>query len=114
MHEIATPITEYEDHAEFDYFDDFKFSGRANIKKAYCKCGSVDWNEARIRPLTEERVQNIAKRLVSHLEEKDFDVERKEFIRYILENTRKPDYQYKEEKAFEEATEKYATKRKDE
>lgn len=105
-HEIAKPITEYENDVEFAYFDDFKESGRPNKHAAYCPCGSVDWQDARIRPIEDEEMMAIAERLSERLSEKDIEHDRDVLIEYIREHRNLPRYQDREELVFEEAIEK--------
>lgn len=103
QNEIAGPITEYDNDVEFEYFDDFKESGRPNAHKPYCICGAVDWQDARIRPIDDEEMDIIAKRLAKHLENKEIAHDSEVLISHIQENKRMPDYQDREELLFEEA-----------
>ena len=105
MHDVATPITEYEDHADFSYFDDFRESGRPNVHKAYCKCGSVDWNETRIRPMDEDAMERAAIRVVDRLMEKGYSVDEESFFDFIDERFDLPEWQMKEDRILELAVE---------
>lgn len=108
MPDSVTSITEYEDHTEFGYFDDFVDTGRPNIKKAYCECGAVDWNDVRIRPMDQEQMEKSAMRIARHLKEKEVDIDESEFLKFVKDKGKRPEYQFKEEKVFEEAV-KYST-----
>jgi hypothetical protein len=103
VNEIASPITEYENEVNFEYFDDFQESGRANAHKPYCKCGAVDWQDARIRPLSDEEMVDIAERLSNHLSRKEVEHSPQRLMNYVREHSRLPDYQDREELVFEEA-----------
>lgn len=102
MHEVASSITEYEDHVEFGYFDDFK-TGRASVHESYCECGAVDWNEFRVRPMDMMRMKRSSQRIIERLEEKDFAVDEEKFLSIIESKGNLPEYQFKEEEVFEEA-----------
>lgn len=102
--EIASSITEYEEHVDFSYFDDFKDTGRPNSHEPYCVCGSVDWQDARLRPVENiEDMVTMAQRISNRLSEKDIDHNPSELVNYVEENARLPPYQDREEKVFEEA-----------
>lgn len=102
-HELAAPLTEYEEDADFAYFDDFKESGRPNSQESYCQCGAVDWQDARLRPIDSDGMMKIGQRLSTHLDEKDIEHCRQDLLNYIKENHRLPNYQDREELVFEEA-----------
>jgi len=103
VNDIASPITEYEDNVEFEYFDDFKESGRANAHKPYCECGAVDWQDARIRPIDDEEMITIAERISSHLNERGISHSKENLVRFVEEHCRLPQYQDREELVFEKA-----------
>jgi hypothetical protein len=103
VNEIASPITEYENEVNFSYFDDFQESGRANVHKPYCQCGAVDWQDARLRPLSAEQMVEAGKRISKHLTMKGIEHDSKQFLRYIFEHRNLPQYQDREELVFEEA-----------
>lgn len=103
---IASSITEYDNDVEFAYFDDFRESGRANSHKPYCVCGAVDWQDARIRPIESEKLQDIAHRISSHLEEKNIEHDKKVLLEYIEDKHKLPEYQDRIELVFEEAVSK--------
>lgn len=105
MPDSVSSIVEYEKHASFGYFDDYDFSGRPSEKKSYCKCGAVDWDDARIRPISSEEMSNIARRLSERLSEKDIEHKKEVLISVVEEKKDKPEYQFREEKVFEEAVE---------
>lgn len=103
INDVASSVTEYENDVEFEYFDDFKESGRPNAHKPYCQCGAVDWQDARIRPIDGDEMMKIAHRLSSHLDEKEIEHDRDELVDYVAEHKRLPRYQDREELVFEEA-----------
>jgi len=103
MHDSVGSITEYEDHADFAYFDDFVHTGRPSIEKAYCECGAVDWNEFRIRPLSVEEMKQCGQRIINHLMEKGFVLDEETFFTIIEDEGPLPENQYKEEEVFEKA-----------
>jgi hypothetical protein len=102
--DIASPITEYEEHVDFGYFDDFKETGRPNSHESYCVCGSVDWQDARLRPVESvEDMVTMAKRISNRLDEKGIKHTPSRLVSYVEENAQLPPYQDREEKVFEEA-----------
>lgn len=103
INDLASPVTEYDNNVEFGYFDDFEESGRPNAHKPYCQCGAVDWQDARIRPIDEDEMEEIAHRLSKHLEEKGITHNENELVSYILDKYNLPYYQDREELIFEEA-----------
>jgi len=113
MQDIATPITEYEDHAEFSYFDDFKESGRPNVHKAYCECGAVDWDDVRLRPLEQEELERAGLRIVNHLMEKGFVVDEEAFFDVVETEGPLPENQFREEEVLQKAVKKSTSKNRD-
>lgn len=105
--DIAPSITEYDNDVEFAYFDDYKDTGRANSHEPYCICGAVDWQDIRLRPITDsENIQDVAYRLSSHLDNKGIDHDESILVRYIEEKHNLPAYQDRVELVLEEAIEK--------
>lgn len=105
MPDAVDQIAEYQTDIEFDYFDDSLESGRPNIKKAYCKCGAVDWNDVRIRPLDREKMEKVGVRIVNHLTDKGHNIDEEKFFAIVDEKSVLPEYQFKEELVLEEAVE---------
>ena len=105
VHDIAGSILEYEEHADFAYFDDFRESGRPSTQESYCSCGSVDWQDARIRPIKDKELFDISERLSERLDEQDVEHDKNILVSYIKNNYREPEYQDREELLFEDAVE---------
>lgn len=103
--DVATAITEYEEHADFEYFDDFKESGRPNRHKAYCTCGAVDWQDVRVRPIDFEKMMNIAERISLNLFDKGVQHDPETLKKYVEKNFNRPEYQNREELLLEHAVE---------
>lgn len=103
--DVVSGITEYNPDTETGYFDDFKFSGRPSVKHRYCVCGVVDWNDAKIRPLSLDEMMETAERVSERLAESGVEHDRDVFLSYVEDHAQLPEYQFREEKVFEEAVE---------
>jgi len=108
----ALPQVEYREDARFGYFDDEINTGRPSRKKAYCTCGAADWNDIKIRPMDSEKMNEASERIIQTLREKFFEVDEDVFFSVVEEKQDKPEYQFREEKVFEEATEQAVEERK--
>lgn len=104
--EVVGAQFEYNSDAGFAYFDDFKDSGRPSVGRTYCVCGVVEWNDAKIRPMTEEEMWESSERISQHLSEKGVVHDEGEFFYAVNELYDLPEYQNREEKVFEEAIER--------
>lgn len=105
MPDVVSDKVEYEPNAHFDYFGDEQETGRPSRKKAYCECGAVDWNNAKIRPLSGEQMMKSAVRISERLTEKDIEHDEDVLLSYVEDEYQKPENQDREEKVFEEAVE---------
>lgn len=105
MPDVVSDKVEYEPNAHFAYFGDEQETGRPSRKKAYCECGSVDWNDAKIRPLDGDKMMKAAVRISERLSEKDIKHDKDVLLSYVKEEHDKPSNQDREEKVFEEAVE---------
>lgn len=100
---VQSDILEYEEHVDFAYFDDYDYSGRASVHRAYCPCGPVDWDDVKFRPLSQEEMEKCGQRISERLDEKNVEHNRDVLVDYIEQESRKPENQFREEKVFEEA-----------
>lgn len=104
MHYSVTARREYQDHVDFDYFDDKHESGRPSVKRSFCKCGFVD--SGKIRPLDAKELMNVSTRVRDRLEEENIDVDVDVFFDTIRNEKSNPDNQFNEEAILEEAIER--------
>jgi len=105
MPDVVNDKVEYGPDAHFDYFGDEQETGRPSRKKAYCECGTVDWNNAKIRPLDGEQMMDCALRISHRLSEKDVEHDESALLSHVESEWQKPENQDREEKVFEEAVE---------
>ena len=104
MPDSVSALVEHEDHVDHYWVDDRENSGRASVKRSYCSCGNFD--DAKLRPLDNREIMEIAQRIDSHLEEMDFEFDKDEYYSYIRESRVGSDIHFNEEKFFEEAIER--------
>lgn len=109
MPDVVDRKPEYGSDAYFAYFDDYIDTGRPSRKKSYCKCGAVDWNDVKVRPLDEEQMVEVAKRVSDRLSEKDIDHDRSVLVSVVSDKCVRPKYQDREEKVLEEAVDSATT-----
>lgn len=103
MPDAVSSLVEYEDHVNSSYFDDRSKSGRPSVKRSYCKCGNVD--DAKIRPMDNRQIMQVAHRIEEHLHEAGIQFEEDTYYTYIREERSGSDMHLNEEKHFEEAIE---------
>lgn len=104
MPDVVTSYVEHENHVGHHWVDDNENSGRPSVKRTYCKCGNID--DAKIRPLGNRKLMQIAQRIEKRLSEMDIDFDQDVFYTYIRQNKNGSDIQFNEEKYFETAIEK--------
>ena len=101
MHHSVTPKREYQDHVDFDYFDDKHETGRPSVKRSFCKCGFVD--AGKIRPLEKSELMEVAVRVRERLEEEDVSFDKDIFFESVRIEKSNPDNQFNEEAILENA-----------
>jgi len=101
MHHSVTARREYEDHVEFDYFDDKHETGRPSVKRSFCKCGFVD--TGKIRPLDKKELMKVAVRVRNRLDEEEIEFDEDEFFGSVKREKSNPDNQFNEEAILENA-----------
>ena len=101
MHHSVTARREYEDHVEFDYFDDKHETGRPSVKRSFCKCGFVD--AGKIRPLDKKELMKVAVRVRDRLDEEEIEFDEDEFFGSVKREKSNPDNQFNEEAILENA-----------
>lgn len=101
--DCVTDHTEYENHVNKGWFDDYAFSGNPSVKRSYCKCGIVD--EVKIRPLDKEQYMETAKRIRERLDEEDIALNEDKFFDVVKDAKGDSDRHFNEEKKYEKAVE---------
>jgi len=102
--DAVTRLVEYEDHVEHYWVDDKTNTGRPSIKKPVCQCGDIDG--AKIRPLDNREVMEIAQRIDTRLHEEEINIDEDVFFSFIREKREGSDIHFNEEKFFETAIER--------
>ena len=97
--DVVTEEVEYSNSAYFGYFDDRGQSGKASVKRSYCKCGNVD--DAKIRPLDATGMMELACRVRNRLEEQNIEVDEDEFFEHVKDEI--PEHRFNEEEVLEQA-----------
>lgn len=99
--DAVSAFVDYENHVNHYWVDDRHDTGRPSIKRSSCECGDMDG--AKLRPLDNQQIMNIAQRILSHLEEMEYEVEEDVYFSYIRDSREGSDIHFNEEKYFEEA-----------
>lgn len=99
----VTPRKEYEEHVNFDYFDDEDKSGRPSIHRAFCECGFVD--SGKLRPLDSKELIEVADRVLERLEEQEYELDEDTYFATVRREKSNPDSQFNEEAILESAVE---------
>jgi len=97
--DVVTDEVEYSNSEYFGYFDDRGKSGKASVKRSYCKCGNVD--DAKIRPLDAKGMMELACRVRNRLEEQNIEVDEDEFFEHVKDEI--PEHRFNEEEVLERA-----------
>jgi hypothetical protein len=103
MPDVVSSHVEYENHVSHYWVDDEENTGRPSVKRTYCKCGNID--DAKIRPLNNRQVMEIAQRIEERLSEMDIQIDKDEFYSEIRMERDGSDIHFNEEKYFETAVE---------
>lgn len=104
MPDSLSDIVEYEDHVKREWVDDRHDSGRPSVKRIYCECGNID--DAKLRPLDNRQIMEIAQRIEEHLNEAGINFDRDQFYSFIKRHSKGSDIQFNEEKYFEKSIER--------